>query len=364
MKWALVIAFRKLTVTSVFMLTSCCIMLVFWELNCDWSLVTLPRPWMKNDRKVWKRCEQQNIWSTHTNSSKNVSDLITEVTGLMHCDWERNTTEQNRHRALLHSCCNASGGLFLAQTNTHIGQHLIFEAERKKKYTLNQELYNMLPQSVPWNKGNLGHCAVVGNGGILLNSSCGAEIDKADFIIRLNIPPMNYSSDIGTKTHLVTINPSQIINSFRALAYARMPFVSRVSEFGPASLVLPMFSFTACQDPSLRALYTLMEGSPKTQVLLNHPDYMYCLASKWKRLKKRLSSGFIYTSIALELCQQVHLYGFWPFPLDLSHKPLPNHYYDNVGPVKNVHAMPQEFQLLLQLHRQGALQLHVGPCAH
>ncbi|XP_055731753.1 alpha-2,8-sialyltransferase 8F-like, partial [Salvelinus fontinalis] len=62
------------------------------------------------------------------------------------------------------------------------------------------------------------------------------------------------------------------------------------------------------------------------------------------------------------ILQVVHLYGFWPFPLDLSKNTLPHHYYDNVGPSHFMHAMPEEFLLLLQLHSQGALQLHVGPC--
>lgn len=39
-------------------------------------------------------------------------------------------------------------------------------------------------QSPPLSVYPFKNCAVVGNGGILKNSSCGAEIDRSDFVFR------------------------------------------------------------------------------------------------------------------------------------------------------------------------------------
>ncbi len=50
-------------------------------------------------------------------------------------------------------------------------------------------------------------CAVVGNGGILLGSGCGYQIDAHDFIIRSNLADIkHFAKDVGKKTSVTTIN--------------------------------------------------------------------------------------------------------------------------------------------------------------
>ncbi|XP_030231057.1 alpha-2,8-sialyltransferase 8F isoform X1 [Gadus morhua] len=209
-------------------------------------------------------------------------------------------------------------------------------------------------------------CSVVGNGGILSNSTCGEMIDSAQFVIRCNLPPVENSflKDVGNKTNLVTANPSIFHQKFRGLQERRRPFMESMRRYNDSLMLLPAFSYSMNTAVSLRALYTIEDfESPIRPVFLN-PEYLLNLHSFWssKGLNKRLSSGLMVASLALELCTNVHLYGFWPFDQHpLLQQPLNNHYYDNV-PSKNVHAMPAEFDHLLRLHEQGVLKIHLGEC--
>ncbi len=140
------------------------------------------------------------------------------------------------------------------------------------------------------------------------------------------------------------------------------PLVERVSVYGNASLVMPAFAYTFCTGLSIRALNALYPTRPQQPLAFFSPYYLQTLDRFWKGrgLKSiRLSSGFMLISTALELCEHVHVYGFWPFDTDLQNNPVPYHYYDLRRPSKRMHKMPEEFVRLLQLHSQGALTLHL-----
>lgn len=76
----------------------------------------------------------------------------------------------------------------------------------------------------------------------------------------------------------------------------------------------------------------------------------------------RLSSGFMITSAALELCENVKLYGFWPFSKSIEKIPISHHYYDNQLPKPGFHAMPKEYNQILELYGRGILKVQFGKC--
>ncbi|KAM9391576.1 alpha-2,8-sialyltransferase 8E-like [Pholidichthys leucotaenia] len=204
-------------------------------------------------------------------------------------------------------------------------------------------------------------CSVVGNGGILANSRCGERIDSAELVFRCNLAPLSkgYEKDVGRKTYLVTMNPSILSHKYGFLMEHRRPFVEKLHSYGNVYLLLPAIPI------SMQVLYTLEDFEMPTQVVFFNPTYLQKVNTFWRShgLKaRRVSTGLIMVTIALEVCSNVHIYGFWPFdnhPYSL--RTLTHHYYDHVLP-KPFHAMPVEFDLLLRLHSQGVLRLHLGEC--
>ncbi|KAJ8797814.1 hypothetical protein J1605_017016 [Eschrichtius robustus] len=112
------------------------------------------------------------------------------------------------------------------------------------------------------------------------------------------------------------------------------------------------------------ALYR--KSLPAPALDFNRPEFKsrYWLTNKVHI--KRPTTGLLMYTLATRFCNQIYLYGFWPFPLDQNQNPVKYHYYDSLkygytsqaGP----HTMPLEFKALKSLHEQGALKLTVGQC--
>uniref|UniRef100_A0AAV2KIY1 ST8 alpha-N-acetyl-neuraminide alpha-2,8-sialyltransferase 6 n=1 Tax=Knipowitschia caucasica TaxID=637954 RepID=A0AAV2KIY1_KNICA len=210
---------------------------------------------------------------------------------------------------------------------------------------------------------------VVGNAGILSNSSCGEAIDSAQFVIRCNMPPLDgeFTKDVGTKTNIVTCNPSIVVEKYDRLLKQQQPFADYARVYGNAMLLLPTFSYRYTTEVLLRVFSTIQDFELQTQPLSMNPHYLKNLDEFWRshgvNPKKRLTTGLMMTSLAVEMCDDVHLFGFWPFDQHPHTKqPVPHHYYDNKLPKPGVHSMPAEFELLLQMHKKGLLKLHLGQC--
>lgn len=268
----------------------------------------------------------------------------------------------------LSSKCHGFDKAIITQTNTPLGSKLVYDGEKKRTLKVNPEIFNTFPKGHPFSNKTKPSCAVVGNGGILANSKCGKSIDSAEFVMRCNLPPVSdgYEKHVGSKTNLVTVNPSILLNTYGSLMGRRRPLIEKLRSYGDSMLLLPAFSYGVNTPVSLRTLYTTEDfKSPIRPVFLN-PEYLESLSLFWKSEgvnARRLSTGIMMTSLALEVCDSVHLYGFWPFNVHPhSFQDLTNHYYDDKPAKKGVHAMPTEFNLLLQLHNQGVLQLHLGDC--
>ncbi|KAJ0057917.1 hypothetical protein NL108_004429 [Boleophthalmus pectinirostris] len=113
-------------------------------------------------------------------------------------------------RSQLSSRCNGFHKSIVTQTNTPLGTKLVCDGQKNKSIHVNQDLFNTFLKGNPFSNKSLDTCAVVGNGGILANSSCGEAIDSTQFVIRCNLPPLenDHRKHVGNKTDIVTANPS------------------------------------------------------------------------------------------------------------------------------------------------------------
>ncbi|XP_059563207.1 alpha-2,8-sialyltransferase 8E isoform X2 [Myotis daubentonii] len=268
----------------------------------------------------------------------------------------------------LSRCCNAPSFLFTTQKNTPLGTKLKYEVDTSGIYHINQEIFRMFPKDMPYYRSQFKKCAVVGNGGILKNSRCGREINSADFVFRCNLPPISekYTMDVGVKTDVVTVNPSIITERFHKLEKWRRPFYRVLQGYENASVLLPAFYNTRNTDVSIRVKYVLDDFQAPQAVYYFHPQYLVNVSRYWLSLgvrAKRISTGLILVTAALELCEEVHLFGFWAFPMNPAGLYITHHYYDNVKPRPGFHAMPSEIFNFLHLHSRGILRVHTGTCS-
>ncbi|KAI5097229.1 alpha-2,8-sialyltransferase 8F [Silurus meridionalis] len=274
-------------------------------------------------------------------------------------------------KSYLSSTCSAITNATVTQGNAPVGTKFTYDGDNKRSMTVTPELFKVFPKENPFQTAPWETCAVVGNGGILANSSCGKEIDAASFVIRCNLPPLNngHENDTGRKTSLVTANPSIFVEKYSALNEYRRPFLEDMQLYGDALVLLPAFSFRRNTAVCLRALYSLEDYSNNgPRPIIFNPTYLNSLAQFWREQgiqSLRLSTGIMMASLALELCKNVHLYGYWPFGKHpITHQQLTNHYYDNRPVNKRMHAMPDEIKALMNLHNKGVIHLHLENCAN
>uniref|UniRef100_A0A1A8IKY0 Alpha-2,8-sialyltransferase ST8Sia VI n=1 Tax=Nothobranchius kuhntae TaxID=321403 RepID=A0A1A8IKY0_NOTKU len=332
------------------------------------SLLTMLIWYTLDNNNVDPNPQQAKTEPQSSASCKDCREDIKKALELYSQTWKKQEDSYQNFRSLLNRKCKCFDKAIITQKNTPLGSKLVYDGERKRTLQVNQEIFNTFPKGHPFSNKTLHTCAVVGNGGILANSSCGKTIDSAEFVIRCNLPPLSngYEKHVGVKTHLVTANPSILMEKYAALMARRRPFVENLRSYGDSMLLLPAFSYGRNTPVSLRAFYTLEDFESPIQSIFFNPAYLRNLAAFWRSqgLKAvRLSTGIIVTSLALEICENVHLYGFWPFGVHpYSSQDLTNHYYDDRKTKIKFHAMPDEFNLLLNLHSQGVLKMHLGDC--
>ncbi|XP_019213242.1 alpha-2,8-sialyltransferase 8F isoform X1 [Oreochromis niloticus] len=229
---------------------------------------------------------------------KACKEIIDKVHQRYNQTWKKNEKNYLRFRDNLRVKCNGFDNAIITQNNTPLGSNIVYSGEKKRTLQVKLDFFDLFSKENPFSNKKWDTCSVVGNGGILSESSCGKMIDSADLVIRCNLPPLEngYEKDVGIKTSLVTANPTIFFNKYGALAGRRLPFVESLRKYGNSLLLLPAFSFGMNTAVCQRAAYTIQDFKSPIQPVFFNPQYLDSLAQFWRSegLKEaRLSTGLI-----------------------------------------------------------------------
>ncbi|XP_071957389.1 alpha-N-acetylneuraminide alpha-2,8-sialyltransferase-like isoform X2 [Antedon mediterranea] len=286
-----------------------------------------------------------------------------DVSSIFRNPWKQNVSNLEKMRSDLKEIVHTE--LFLNRRNVKKSQKFKYMIPGGS-LTTNLRFYKLMQEYSP-EQTVYKRCSIVGNGGILNGSKCGSEIDKADFVIRCNAPPIigQFIEDAGVKSNITTLNPSIVIKRFGSLRTGsqQSKFINKMKEYNNY-IWFPSFSSGLGIYNLAIKVNNLLNGKLKSiKFVHGNPNHFHEIRSYWlnKGLKNMLSTGIYITTSSLLFCDEIHLYGFWPFSTDIHNRPAAYHYYEDMKRT-TYHAFNQEFDELLNLHINGVLQLHVKDC--
>ncbi|XP_078663329.1 CMP-N-acetylneuraminate-poly-alpha-2,8-sialyltransferase-like [Branchiostoma floridae x Branchiostoma belcheri] len=213
-------------------------------------------------------------------------------------------------------------------------------------------------------------CAIVGNGGILLNSSCGNEIDSNDYVIRLNMAPTrNFEQDVGRKTNMTVINwniakhipkklsdkdtREDVLDFLSPLNHGVISYIKVVTNRIKNAL---QALDTAVADSGLDISLTYSLDDPQVAIT------RVLGAALIPKLYNPTSGLIIYT-LGTTFCDVISLYGFYPFGTDGHNRTLTYRYNeDSPVAVFTDHDFCIEFDFLAWLNNIGAVRLVTDTC--
>ncbi|XP_048857621.1 sia-alpha-2,3-Gal-beta-1,4-GlcNAc-R:alpha 2,8-sialyltransferase-like [Brienomyrus brachyistius] len=290
--------------------------------------------------------------------------------------WKFNRTAFIQQRKEISQYIDVPNNFSLLKNDVRVGQLMHYDySSHKYVFSISSNFKSLLPESSPIQSKHYNVCAVVGNSGILTGSSCGPQIDKSDFVFRCNFAPTEvFHKDVGHKTNLTTFNPSILEKYYNNLLTIqdRNNFFLSLKKLDSAILWIPAFFFHTSATVTRTLVDFFVEHKGQLKVQLAWPgNIMQYVNRYWKTKQlspKRLSTGILVYTLAAAMCEEVHLYGFWPFGWDPSTgRELPYHYYDRKGTKfttkwQESHQLPAEFKQLYKMHAEGLTKLSLSHC--
>ncbi|XP_077979188.1 alpha-2,8-sialyltransferase 8E-like [Glandiceps talaboti] len=280
--------------------------------------------------------------------------------------WKQNLSALNHMRTELDKNLTAVKHSVVTQENTPQDSSLHFYAYPGKA-AITEKVHKLLPKRAPFPEERFKRCSVIGNSGILVDSGCGYEIDKADYVFRCNAAPIDrFSRDAGKKTNLTTVNKSTLHDKYMTLKSldTQYQFQHDMSEYN-GLLWIPVYANRPFLDDCYNAKRVFQ--SEKSDIVFGNPHHFIQISKYWaaRGLRGIMTTGMYLLSTALNLCEETHVFGFWPFLQTPDGSSITFHYYDEIAftnRTKRIHAIPFEFELIYKLHQDRIVKMHIGKC--
>ncbi|XP_066291852.1 alpha-N-acetylneuraminate alpha-2,8-sialyltransferase ST8SIA3-like [Branchiostoma lanceolatum] len=278
--------------------------------------------------------------------------------------WTFNDARIAKIRLDIEDVCHLQKNIAMTKWNTWVGMAFPYDQEPRKIFRLTRTLFNLFPEKPPFEGKLFNTCSVVGNGGILLNSGCGAEIDSSDFVFRCNLPPIRgFEKDVGRKVNLTTMNPSILRIYYGRLATEknRDDFVQKMVELKYSYLLIPIFvTVRGAKDVQILSEFLmsrqdiLVKPLFPSKIWAKTVNIYWKLKSRSKLVEARLTTGLQLLTTALSMCKHVNMYGYYPSEISPRGTPIPYHYYEPNSTYNytygmgGIHNMTKEYEVVFK----------------
>ncbi|XP_066298784.1 CMP-N-acetylneuraminate-poly-alpha-2,8-sialyltransferase-like isoform X2 [Branchiostoma lanceolatum] len=283
--------------------------------------------------------------------------------------WIPATVSRPMYREWVMKHFNPDKDLTIDRSKFHIGQRVKYDLDNNTETTITSHIYSVIPVSSPLLGKHFQSCAVVGNSGILLGSRCGPQIDSADFVFRPNLPPTEgFETDVGSFSNFTTMNPSVLPHDYEGYLVNRSVqkrFVERLRAIGNQILHIPALVAPGGRPKVGFTLRIIKKNHLPLKLTIAPSGTTQKMTALWEDSEfepKRPSTGSILFALAACMCDQIHLYGFYPFVEDNEGRKIQYHYYGEGRRMLQAHNMSEEYRGYQVLHQRKALVLHTEPC--
>ncbi|KAF7696816.1 alpha-N-acetylgalactosaminide alpha-2,6-sialyltransferase 6 [Silurus meridionalis] len=183
-------------------------------------------------------------------------------------------------------------------------------------------------------------CALVTSSSHVLGTGAGAEIDHAECVIRMNdAPTAGFEADVGNKTSLRVVAHSSVIRLVRKpQEFLNCSDCPSVIFWGPPTKIGRDAKGTLYRLIHRAAMtYTNLTTFAVTPSKMRKFDTLFYKETGRDRQKSQswLSTGWFTMVIAIEICDNIKVYGMVPPNYCGRHpqpKRMPYHYYKPRGP--------------------------------